>query len=531
MDYTDARTLQMVRDLNVFLANASDDEVKPYVQFHAFPRVRFKMLTATDTLGRHVFYGRITDLTNPDLQKAAEILLDQVLANDIVMEGVRAIIAKFACAAMTTHLAAQLEDQRDYAKMLEKQANSALDEFVRSPILGGVVSAIKATVTKNLQATSFGLACELNPMTFDKPRLTATPFTTAQEAGELRLYIDGMPLTIAVAAGDTPAQVLRKLSLKAVQTAGLRQIELIALDQVNALRTYARRITVDDVIYSVQTSAVVAESKLQSRTSAGVHASLASLSLVHTENGSLRPGLAGFVIGYGTDYPSFKTDLNPVILGDIKNCDFILPTDPDVCFHPAEFLCFKATTADGTLAGTVNGAANTLKYKISEVIVGGISNRPTRSSAEVTITVQTGWTALNVVEAIAQDLGKRRAQQQVLGAVIPSLAIDISGAKEYVPALDLVGFSTDQDLEVKYMFQLTKLPTGLETTLATRAGNATAFDVTPDSVVLTAITLGRSEVVSLDSQGMGGASAKEGIASTQMADALAKVKRMIDTGR
>ena len=84
MNFADSTTYAMVRALNVILSNATDEEVEPYVKVHAYPRVRFKLLTATDTLGRNVFYGRITDLSDPTLQRAAEILLDRVLNTEVV---------------------------------------------------------------------------------------------------------------------------------------------------------------------------------------------------------------------------------------------------------------------------------------------------------------------------------------------------------------------------------------------------------------------------------------------------------------
>jgi len=535
MDFAETVTYDMVRALNVILSNATDDEVAPYVKVHAYPRVRFKLLTATDTLGRNVFYGRITDLSDPTLQRAAELLLDRVLNTEIVAEGLRAIIARFACASMTARLAAQLDPQRDYAKMLEKQAEKDLEDFIRSPVLGGVVTAIRATVTENLQARSFGLALDADPATYQAAYASASPYTGAQEAGELRVYFDGKALTIPVAIGDTPAQLLRKLSLKSIQLAGIRQIELISMDKSNTPKAAERVVVVAGVSYTAKVSGQVFEATLQNRQSTTAIAALASMSLVHTEGGALRPGLSGLLVGYGADYALASSTQNPVILADIRNSDFIMPMDPSVNFHPSDILCFRVQPAivSGTLSALkTDNSANTLKYKISQVVTGGHSNTPARVHAEVTIPVQNGWTALNLVEAIAVDLGNKRAAQQVLGAVLPSIKVtDVVGAISYVPALDLVGFSTDPETDMKFLFQITALPEGIDTALATRAYNVQSFDPDVDSVVVSSITLGRTESVTLDARGTGSAKSVEANPSNQMKDGLARIRRMLDSGR
>jgi len=535
MDFAEQTTYDMVRQLNVILSNATNEEVEPYVKYNAYPRVRFKLLTATDTLGRNVFYGRITDLSDPTLQRAAEILLDRVLNTEIVAEGLRAIVARFACSAMTARLAAQLDPQRDYAKMLEKQAEKDLEDFIRSPVLGGVVTAVRASVTENLQARSFGLALDADPATYQSAYGSAIPYAGAQQAGELRVYFDGLPVTIPVAIGDTPAQLLRKLSLKSIQLAGIRQVELISLDKSNPEKAASRVVTVNNVNHTASVLGQVIEATLQNRQSTTVIAALANISLVHTLNNELRPGISGLLVGYGNDYAATSSAQNPVILADVRNADFIMPLDPSVSFHPSDLMCFKLNenAIGGSLSAVKSlGGSNVIKYKISQVITGGHSNTPARVGAEVTIPIQNGWKAINVVEAIAQDLAKKRAGQQVLGAVLPAIKVlDVSGNTYYVPALDLVGFSPDPETDMKFLFQITELPEGIDTALATRAYNVQSFDPDVDSVVVSAIALGRTESVTLLSEGTGSAKAVEANASDPMKEALLKIKRMLDSGR
>lgn len=528
MDFLDSTTYDMVRQLNVVIAGATDDEVRPFIQVHALPRVKFRMLTATDTLGRNVFYGRISDLSQPEVQRAAELLLEQVLAVDVVTEGVRQIVAKLACSMMTTQIAAQLEAQRDYAYKLEKQAMKDLDDLIRSPVLGGVVTAIKATVVERQQAQSFGVALDVDPGLINRTHLTAVPYESAQALGEIRLYVDGVPLVVPVVPGDTPSQLMRKLSLLTVQQAGLRQIELISMDQTSPARTFGKVVTVDEVTYPVKVTTSVTEARLQSRTTSGVVASVANLALVSRVQGQLRPGLEGFTLGYANDYSSFSPTLNPVILGDIKNCDFVLPSDTGVCFSPSDLLAFNVP--NGTLNATkADNTANTFKYRLSQIVTG-TSTFPARNSGEVTIAITDGMTALDLVEAIAKDLGRRRANQNVLGAVLPVIEVRVGLASVFAPALDLVGYVSDQDLEVRYMFQITAMPEGLQTTLATRAYEAPAFSEEADAVVIYAIALGRTEIVEFDSQGGGSAKAVEATPSTQMSEALERVRNMINRG-
>jgi hypothetical protein len=531
VNFLDSETLNMVKDLNVVLSGFTVEEVKPYVQYHALPRVKFKLLTATDTLGRQVFYGRITDLSDPEIQKAAELLLEQVLSVDIVTEGIRAIIARYACAAMTAQLAAQIEAQRDYAKMLEKQADKDLEEFTRSPVLGGVISAIKASVVERFQARSFGLALDVDTTLISPDGASAKTYEGAQANGTVTLYLDGVPLSVPVVYGDTPAKILRKISLMSVQMAGKRQVEIISMDKTDAPAAFSKQVVLDSGIKYFKVTTSVSEATLQNRTTSGVPASVANLALTHTVGNSEYPGIPGLLVGYGSDYVNFQSDLNPVILGDIKNSDFIMPTDPSIGFNLPDILCFNVPN-NTLLAQTTAGARNTFKYKISQVVVGTSSLPPSVSSGEQTINIVDGWTAKDLVEAIAKSLADNRKTQFVLAAVLPSIHISFAdGTSAYTPAIDFVGFNINQETEVRFMFQVTQMPEGLLTALSTRGYNAQSLTTDADSVVIDAINLGRDDGVKLEPMGTGGVAAAQAISSDRFNTVWAKIKRMIDMGR
>ncbi len=522
MQFTDATTIQMVRDLNTILSNATDDEITPFIKTHALPRVRFRLLTATDTLGRNIFYGRLTDLANPNIQRAAELLLDKVLGNEIVRGGLQRIVAALACAWMTTQIAAQLEEQAKFAGKLEKEALADLDAFIRSPVLGGVISAVSATVLEKPEYRSFGLALDVDPQTLDTIHKTAKQFSEAQEAGELRFYVDGTLCKIDVRPGDTPSQLLRKLSLTTIQLAGNKQIEIISMDKPHEAQLFGRVLLSNDVSYAVQVQAATSEATLQTRTNAGSLATLASISLVKKVGADYRPGIEGLTLGYGSDFSAFQPALNPTILGDIKTGDFILPVSPDHQFHQSDVLAFRTTAP--------LEANSVFKYRISQVAIG-TPTAPVRSNAEVSITVQEGWTSLDLVEAIAKDLAKRRSAQQVLGAVLPVIELTNNGTSTFCPALDLVGYTTEQEAEVRYMFEIKELPAGLETTLANRVYEAAVgFDSNPDSVVVYAIQLGRTETAELSATANGSARAVNPVQSSQMEKALDDVRRMTQGG-
>lgn len=341
MNFDDTTTFQMVKSLNVILGNVGDDTIRTYVVDHAFPRVKFRLLTATDTIGRNVFYGRVTDLADPTVQRAAEILLDQVLSTEVITNGVRQIVAKLACSLMTTQLAAQIDAQRDYAKLLEKQAIDDLENLIRSPILGGVVSAIRATVIDNHQEQTFSMGLDIKPSSHNVAKGTVDTESGATQAGNLWVYADGTKLDVPISVGDTPASILRRLSLQTVQKAGLRQVEVIALDRAYDPKTYPVQFVLNSETKTANVTAGVVEPKLQLRNSAGSLASFVGMSLVHYESGNLRPGVSGLVMGYGLDHSKLTATASPSIFVDIKNCNFILPVSTNGCRCSSDLLAFE----------------------------------------------------------------------------------------------------------------------------------------------------------------------------------------------
>jgi hypothetical protein len=517
MEFTDATTISMVRNLNVILSNVGDDSVLPYITNHAFPRVKFRLLTATDTLGRNVFYGKITDLSNPGVQRAAEILLEQVLAVDVVTTGIRQIVAKLACAMMTSQLAAQIDAQRDYAKLLEKQALDDLENFIRSPVLGGVVSAIQATVSDNHQDQTFALSVDVNPATVDFVKGTGTAVAGATQAGKLVVYVDGTKLSVDIAAGDSPATIMRKLSLLTVQQAGFRKIEVISLDKVKPESVVSKvvRDTVNNKDVTISFKASIVEGELQPRNSSMGLASFVGAALVNETAGELRPGISGLVLGYGGSYSGLSSSAHPTIFVDIKNCNFMLPMSTNECHSSTDYLAFK---------GSTGASASSFKYKVYQ---GSIAR------AEVVVAIPASSSALAVAEAVIASFKTSPAAKGVLGVVFPTMKLSVGSPaiEEYAPVIDFAGYTTEADVDVKFVFEVTELPAGITTTVVSKESNtASAFSSTKDSILISGISLNRTEAIQLEPSNLGGVSAVQGNTSTQMKDGLSKIKRMLDTG-
>jgi hypothetical protein len=554
MEFTDATTISMVKNLNVILSNVGDDSVLPYITNHAFPRVKFRLLTATDTLGRNVFYGKITDLSNPGVQRAAEILLEQVLSVDVVTTGIRQIVAKLACAMMTSQLAAQIDAQRDYAKLLEKQALDDLENFIRSPVLGGVVSAIQATVIdSHLDDKTLAMALDIDLNKVDPVKSTAETVTGATQAGNLFVYIDGEKLNIPVSIGDSPSTIMRKLSLLTVQSYGSRvawispsdqsandsnrtrsATEVITIDKLKPAQSLSKSIVHNSKDITVNFTASVVESEFQPRNSSSRPVSFIGASLVHLDGTTLKPGVAGLLFGYGPNYLDLSSDANPTIFANIKNCSFNLPITTNGCHMSTDLLAFKLASGRASLSNKKDGSSvvnsNVLKYKI---YLGSASK------GEFTVVVQEGWTALNLVENVAKNIGevtRRSPLNNVLASVIPTLKVFVGPEKTevYTPALDFVGYTSDAETEVTFLFEITEMPDGLESAVVQKDLRLTQafanFNTSKDSVLISGIALERLETVHLESSTLGGASAVQGNPSTQMKDGLNKIKRMLDTG-
>lgn len=514
--FVDDDTAQMVRDLNVILDRADADEIKQVIRTHAVPRIRYILLTSTDTLGRNVFYGRPTDMGNPEVQRSAEILLDQVLANHTVQAGLRRVAAALACSWMTTKIAALIPEQQTYAIKLEKEALSDLDRFVKSPVLPGVISAIQATVTGQLDEQRLGLGGEVDQDNLDRAGHSGRTYREAQSSGELRLYVDGLASSVAVRAGDPIPELLRKLSLKTIQQAGVMEGqgasrtkigEVVATDSYQELAGIAA--TVEGVAYSL--SAGVGQIQLQPRSGKNTPASVVNLALVRTDlSGNLLPGVPGLMCGYNQNWSGFRTDGAPLVLVDIKSCAVLAPSDPQVCGHPADLLCFQTTAP--------LGAGSRLKYMVRQVL-------PTvRAFAEVTVELPEGSHAPQVVEAIARSLGDRRTTHPVLAGVLPAITVSVDGVQKVCSALDLVAYVTDEQ-DTRYTLEISQMPDGLVSSLATRAREAVPFTTSLDVVVIWAIRLSRPEVVQLDARGMGGAGIREITPSNRMRDTLDTIRR------
>jgi hypothetical protein len=490
---------KMVRDYNVIIQDknaVSDSQMVDFLNKHAFPRIRGRLLTATDSTNTHVFYADISKLADPVVAAAADNLVFQVMTDSIVKDYVWRIGAQLAASWATNMLVGQLQPQQDIAREYEKQAMADLKELVNSPELISAVAQAKAKLESQTldEAPRIFIALDIDPTTYTPADNTAKTFTGAQEIGTARLWLGPWNISAAVVIGDTPAVIMNKLlvALRVLQTAPVpgMNYNIVIGPNEGAPTVQPRYMTFTPLIGpSTQVLPSVSTNVGWLAFHAYQHDPLVDGVFVTLEllNNTGALGISGLVYGVNSaPVYSLLSNKGPYsVFIDVSQGKGVTATTTatQALTDLSDTFYFNIPNNGGIL---INDGI--VRYQIQNLV--GAPNPTAPMPVDVPVTA--GMNALDVVLAIARSVEKTGPQQRVLSAVRSPTTIAIGGTPITAPGLRMVAYRPT-NFESKIVFDMLAVPTELEFGVVPQslAAPIGSFDNKPKSLVLAAqFTLG-----------------------------------------
>lgn len=474
----------MTRSLSSLLAGATDAEIQNALTQHAVPRVRLYLLAATDPNGNNIFYTVLSDLADSTKAVAAEALVDEVMDELSIADGIRRIAAALACAWLIIAKFSVVESQQKQGNQLEKSAMADLQRLTSGHLLHTAVTNVAVAAKSTLAiGSALYIATDIDPATVDTTNLLGQaysgaqlPYVGAPDAGKISVYINGTLVEAVVLAGDAPITVANRLiqAFNLLPLGTAPNVNLVAsevvknndralyqdldpttglpvIKYINYVRQMAR-ITIMPKDYDAALEVAVASVSLSSR--------------IQAAPTTYQAGVTGFV--YGTEpTASALSFLGPYAIAvELKSGKVTALTNASgTTAQPlSDCLFFVGTSPD--LYET------NMTYQVN-------------GSPVFTVKVPPLTDAAGISELLAKDMAANSETIRLLGAVRPSCLVTVNGTPLNAPGLEFVAFGLENELS-RVVFNLLSVPTGITfgvvpNTLVTAA----LFDERPKSVVVT----------------------------------------------
>jgi hypothetical protein len=223
LSQTDLKSLiAMVRAYNVIISDPTaitDKQISGFLTAHAFPRIRGRLITATDSTNKHIFYDNLGNLADPGAQSRADGLVDSVITDSIIKPYVWRIASAMGASWAINNIVGIIESQQKMAHELEKQALDDLKLLVTSPELSLAASqaAQKLDAVPTDGIPKIFMALDVDPSTYNATAASAKTYPAAQENGIARLWIGPYKVEAAITAGDTIPVIMGNI-MNAVRT-------------------------------------------------------------------------------------------------------------------------------------------------------------------------------------------------------------------------------------------------------------------------------------------------------------------------
>lgn len=487
----------MVIGLSALINPDDTSAIDSTIQKHAIPRIRMILLSATDGTGEHIFWGgNLGDLaqTNSD---AAEALVDAVIDEPSISFGIKRIAAAFAANWLLLSQVGIIESQQKIAYALEKQALADLDRLVKSPILKSSISSASTKLAASNVSASFYIANDLDPSTQStitdaNAEKTAKqyngaqlPYPSADKAGQVKLWVNGSSITLDVNAGDTPAVVATKIKNKfdeaaaAITTTPNPFNANLAPDEIR-LTTGYRYIPYTVPIEGLKPPATFTYDFDSAKLTILPHdydfvmdTAVITIFFSHKdESGTEKPGIKGLLYGVSSNSLNLTFAGPHSIAANLKlgksaaavtsassSASKILTSDL-LFFTMDSTSIFTATSIDDTLVYNVNGVT------------------------DYTVKIPANSTAMDIVELLAQDMGKTGQTTALVAAIRPSTKFTVNGSPVTAPGIEPIAFGLGTSI-TKLVLTIKKVPAGV------------IFGVVPPTALTTANFDNRAKSVSV----------------------------------
>lgn len=220
--------IAMVRAYNVIISDPTaitDKQISGFLTAHAFPRIRGRLITATDSTNKHIFYDNLGNLADPGAQSRADGLVDSVMTDSIIKPYVWRIASAMGASWAINNIVGIIESQQKLAHELEKQALDDLKLLITSPELSLAASqaAQKLDAVPSDGIPKIFIALDVDPSSYNPGSANAKTYVAAQENGIARLWIGPYKVETVVTAGDTVPVIMGNImnAVRAYQAANV----------------------------------------------------------------------------------------------------------------------------------------------------------------------------------------------------------------------------------------------------------------------------------------------------------------------
>lgn len=469
----DVATLRpMVRALSELLIDATDDEINAGVNLHAGPRVRLYILTATDSANQHIFYTTIRELTEGATSDTAEDLIDGLLEQPSIKSAIDRILAALVAHWLLISKYAIIESQQKAAAFLEKQAMADLDRLVRSPLLKTAAAETLDSQTAAAPAAApitLYLALDGDDGTLDTTERTISPEAGATQAGRLRMLVNGSELTVPIAVGDTPIQILSELYkvFESTDEASRPNCNLA----ISERELWSGKVWRVDPEFPEGTGIAMVTSGggvtvLPREYDVAQDLLVATLFLEHQDAGVWKPGVSGLIYGVSNQILRLTHSGPHAIAADLQQGKTTGLTENTSTKPVSDAFFFQVTHSSGltTLPGT-------LRYRVNQL-------------AEQSVAIPAGVSATTLANLLAIHLASQVSSQRVLGAVRPSAVITRQGTPEQAPALEIVAYALESAI-AQFVMTITEVPAEVAFAVVQRtSATESVWDEAPKSIVI-----------------------------------------------
>lgn len=484
--------IKMVRDYNVLLSDTNQPTSKAildYLNNHAFPRIRGRLLTATDSTKKHIFYDDISNLADSTAQKRADELVIKVMTDSIVKDFIYRIAAAMAASWAINNIVGIIPEQQKLAKDLEKEALDDLALLVTSPELSAaaIEAQRKLESAPEDQIPKIFMALDINPATYNANTSAAKTYTGAQEAGEIRLWMGIYKISAPVNQGDTVAVIMNRLT-SALRTAKITDpgfatgYNLVIGPNEGPTVTGMNYITFSTPAGQSVTASPVVTTNVgwlsfhAQQMDPQIDAMFCTLELVNAEG---KPGIKGIIYGVmegAIDYSKLSPRGPYSVFIDlvsgksgVKNSQ-LLDVDQRDTFY------FTVETEDSKTS-----AAGSVKYQITNLVSLGAA---APSLQPRSVTIPSGSTALDVATLIAKDMALVGYQQKLLPALRSPTALSPMGSMSSAPGLRLIPYRPS-GFEDRVVVDILEVPPDVKFGVVPPSlATASTFDNLPKSLVL-----------------------------------------------
>lgn len=474
--------VKMVRDYSVILGSENafaSKDVLSFLNQHAYPRVRGRLLTATDSTRKHIFYDDLGQMASPAVQTRADQMVFGVMTDSIVSDYVARIASALTAAWKLRALAGQIKEQAQLGTELETQALADLEMLIVSPELSAAALAAKAKL--DLGATTDDLpkifmALDLDPSTYDAKTGLLKPYLGVVEDGIATLWVGPYSVVAQVVRGDTPSSIMYNLlsALRAYQMQNpppAALMNLIIGPNEGPLVSGNRQITINNAVG--QTSVVSGTAFVNIgwisfhvyQKDPQIEALFCTLEFRNSQGDE---GIQGLVYGSTQlDYNKLTKKGPYSVLIDFKNEGKAGLANParqngggaggSSTSDTFWFTVSPNPPKPGTElpSGGMTAQNSVLRYQVSSVVAN--ASLQAVAPQPRTVIIPAGSTALDVVRLIATDMNVVAFYHKVLPAVRSPVPIEVMGSPVHAPGLEIVPYRPS-GFEDKIVFDMLEVP-------------------------------------------------------------------------